>query len=250
MMSLTDGIVGCWSPSLGASGYRLLDRSQYSNHGTLTNMDSTDWTATPVGLGLDFDGSNDFVNCGARGGALTNSIPFSVSVWAFARSVSVNAGLVSRDQNSPFAFSFRSTNVVSLVTDGAILTGSAWVLNEWRHYVCTLAPSLRRIYVQARQDAESTSLYTVTSNTESLYIGADYLGGTANRTWDGQIGEVAIYNRALTAQEVFELYRRGNGAIGRELIGQTRTRQRGSVLPSFRPYWALQQNQIIGGGLR
>jgi hypothetical protein len=38
-----------------------------------------------------------------------------------------------------------------------------------------------------------------------------------------------LYSRALTGAEVRELYRQGNGAIGRALTGQTRRRTYGFV---------------------
>lgn len=63
---LWDGLVGCWVPQMGPTGNRLLDLSGYGNHGTLTNMDpATDWVPGPNGWALDFDGSDDYVTCGA-----------------------------------------------------------------------------------------------------------------------------------------------------------------------------------------
>ena len=66
-MALSDGLVGYWSPWLGSSGYRLLDRTAYANHGSLVNMDAgTDWIGATIqgrsGYALDFDGTNDYVS--------------------------------------------------------------------------------------------------------------------------------------------------------------------------------------------
>jgi len=50
---------GAWELNEG-SGSLVNDSSGHGNTGTLTNMDpATDWVATPRGVGLDFDGSND-----------------------------------------------------------------------------------------------------------------------------------------------------------------------------------------------
>ena len=60
--NILTGLVGAWCPSLGPSGYTLLDRSGRGNHGTLTNMDAgSDWLGMPGGWALDFDGTNDSV---------------------------------------------------------------------------------------------------------------------------------------------------------------------------------------------
>ena len=79
--SLRQGLVGCWVPSLGASGYRLIDRSGNNNHGVLTGMDpGTDWVPSGGKLALDFDGSNDYVTATSpQIGQLTKNI--SVSIW-------------------------------------------------------------------------------------------------------------------------------------------------------------------------
>jgi hypothetical protein len=67
---------------------------------------------------------------------------------------------------------------------------------------------------------------------------------------NGLVGEVCVWNRPLGSAEIYDLYRRGNGAIGRELTGQTRRRTYGFVAAGFRPYWAARRTQIIGGGVR
>ena len=65
------GLVGAWCPSLGPSGYTLLDRSGRGRHGTLTNMNAgSDWVGSPGGWAIDFDGTNDY-------------IPVSTGNWAF-----------------------------------------------------------------------------------------------------------------------------------------------------------------------
>ena len=56
------GLVGAWCPSLGATGFRLLDRSGRNNHGTLTNMASTAWTTSGGKGALDFDNTDDRVD--------------------------------------------------------------------------------------------------------------------------------------------------------------------------------------------
>ena len=99
-----------------------------------------------------------------------------------------------------------------------------------------------------------TSTHTTTVNPVAASISGnvaigrfgDFAGGYTNAL----VGEVTIYQRALTQPEIYEVFRSGNGAIGRQLTGQTRRRVYGFVPAAFRAYWARRQNQIVGGGVR
>jgi hypothetical protein len=56
------GLLGYWSFN-ASSGLTAAD-SRGSHPGTLTNMTGSEWVAARVGNGLNFDGSNDYVNVG------------------------------------------------------------------------------------------------------------------------------------------------------------------------------------------
>jgi hypothetical protein len=79
--NILQGLIGAWCPTLGPSGYTLLDRSRRGQHGTLTNMDAgSDWVGTSGGWALDFDGTNDYVTFGNPPG-LNTAINLTVSAW-------------------------------------------------------------------------------------------------------------------------------------------------------------------------
>ena len=245
---LRQGLVGAWVPALGVTGGTLRDASGRGNHGTLTNMDpATDWKVSGGGWCLDFDGTNDFVNCGQRGGDLTEAIPFSVSGWAYARAFSDYSAIVSRDQSGPYAFALRVGNGrPSILTDGnAVYAASLVSTSVWLHYCAVLLPSRRLLYVNGNAVVDSASAYTVTANSDSLFIGTDFVA-LSDRCWNGQIGEVAIYNRALAVAEVQQLYRHGNGAIGRALTKRTRRRVYSIPGPAFKAAWATRATTIAG----
>jgi hypothetical protein len=257
-MSLTDGIIGCWSPSLGASGYRLLDRSRYSNHGVLTNMDAgTDWVGTSAGLALDYDGTNDYVTLGTKD-LYNPSTALSVAAWIRPTAVvsyynvwgMSNTGATTYramwvyNSRLTFAWGALSGNYRDYTTTAATITANAWQHVAAGH-TGTGAPVLWVNGVQVATTFTSGGVATLPT-TQQSDIGR--LGN--NFYFSGQIGEVALFQRQVTSGEILDLYRRGNGAIGRELTGQARRRTYGFVAAGFRPYWAARRTQIIGGGVR
>jgi hypothetical protein len=238
-MSLTDGIIGCWSPSLGASGYRLLDRSGRGNHGVLTNMDSTDWTGTSAGVALDLDGSNDHIPCGTRlNSEMVGNL--TVSAWACFRARSTSGNIVSNISSAGsngFGLNMGfSANKILWSQNGSAfdITSTATITDALWHHVLlsrygTTGAWVLAVYIDGVGNTATVAgnpPAATSSGNLTLGRGGDYApSGYANMI----VGEVAIYNRALTAGEVRELYRQGNGAIGRALTGQTRRRTYGFV---------------------
>lgn len=89
--SLRQGLVGAWCPSLGPSGYTLLDRSGYGNHGTLTNMDAgTSWVGWQKGMALRCDavGVRDYLEFGSVS-YVSGDLTFSA--WVRKKTATVSA---------------------------------------------------------------------------------------------------------------------------------------------------------------
>ena len=228
-----EGLAGAWCPSVtGPTGLNLYNLQGRNINGTLTNMDApTDWVRSQGLYALDFDGTNDFISLGSRAGDLTETIPFTVSAWALARTTGSNRGLLSRDASSPYALSIRFNfgSTLNVLCDGVEITGPTITTDVWFHSVFTFATSLRRIYLNGVQSVESTASYTITANNDELRIGTDF-NAASDRVWDGLIGEITIWNRALTAGEIQQLYRLGRGGMFRArrdvVFGSTANRRR------------------------
>ena len=241
----------------------LPDLSGRGNHGTLTNMDAgTDWPGAAVlgvhGRVLDFDGTNDFVNCGTNlNPALTTEM--SIVVWVALRIRSSAASIISNIAtvgNNGFALAIGlTTDKLSWLQNGATVdatsTGTISDAN-WHHVALTRTGSTGNWTITFGIDGvfstHTTSVNPVASSlngTLSIGRAGSFVGPGVN----AQIGELAIYRRALPQAEIRDLFRSGNGAIGRQLTGQTRRRVYGFVPAGFKAYWARRQNQIIGGGV-
>src|SRR3989344_2227598 len=223
---LTNGLVGMWSfngPDLTTT--TAYDRSGQGNNGTLTNGPVP--AAGTIGQALNFDGVNDYINVGS-GSSLDNLGPMTASAWIYAKS-SGEGGLTGRifdkcmtgGSNNCWIF-YQTTGGVGGLTfyvDGStilrrISSNGVIQYNKWHHVlvtwdgVITTAASVH-IYVDGNEVT-----YTTTTNgasrtsdaIESLIIGNTI---DSNRTWDGLIDEVRIYNRALTPDEIKRLYNMG-----------------------------------------
>ncbi len=206
-------IVGRWVPSAGATGFRLVDRSGRSNHGTLTNMDpASDWVASGGKLALDFDGSDDHVNTGNWSNSLTR---ISVSAWVRPTSGtrqdfvskwgSINYQYVLLQGVTASRFQF----YISTTSSNAIGSGDSTTVisaGVWYHVVGTYDGSTVRLFVNGLLENSTSHSGNLSASTQNNLIGK-----SGDALFAGQLDDVTIFNTALTANEVREIYRLGRG---------------------------------------
>lgn len=226
--NLLQNIAGLWSPSLGPSGYTLLDRSGRGNHGTLTNMDSNDWVASPGGWALDFDGINDHVPLNRQ--YISAGDRFTISAW-------LKSGGTQNQYACPisqghfdyqgFAFQYGFPSATTMVFIYGLANNLLWQSltfgylpnsnTAWVHLVVTFNGSVLATYRNGIQQATATA--TPQIGTFNFTIGRDtYNTDTNFRTWLGLIDDVGIWHRGLTAAEVWQLYNLQRGGLGRLAI--------------------------------
>ena len=222
--SLTSGLVGYWTFDnkdlawTSATAGTALDRSGSGNTGTLTNMSRT---ASPVigklGQALKFNGTNQYVDAGT--GSSLNPSAVTVSAWIkpSAFPYAYNPIYSKRNANSAYyLIAVRSTGKLALYT----LTGTntdvsydatgIFTLNtgRWYHVVLTYSSSTGLTgYVNGVLDKNvAANGNALVSNSGAANIGYDTQTGTF---FSGSIDDVRIYNRALSAAEVTQLYNMG-----------------------------------------
>jgi hypothetical protein len=207
--SLRQGLVGAWCPSLGASGFSLIDRSGYGNHGVLTNMSEASWQTSSTGrYGLNFDGSNDLVTFNQ----LSLGTTHTTAAWVYLR--------------YPIAFNFHGTcgdgssNTCSLAPSGngtSITTiNYSWsntsisvtvpnFVNAWTHIAAV------RINNQVEFFYNGVSYGKVTGSSIPSF-NCNRIGARNSSVFtNGIIDDFRFYNRALTPSEIQLLYTGGRG---------------------------------------
>ena len=208
----TNGLVGWWQFDED-SGTSTADNSGNGDTGTLQN--SPTWTTGKYSGALDFSGTNQYVSVAdANFLDLTNG---SVAAW-IKRDTSgawhsiVAKGGSNNNYDHNYGFEIRDTNVLLCAVGDGVSGGHAAVLNTtatistgtWYHVACTWDGSTMRIYINGAESVNgSQSGLVPAANTSPLYIGQ--FGGNTDR-FDGLIDDVRVYNRALSAQEVADLY--------------------------------------------
>lgn len=211
----TNGLVGHWTLDgadtvwTSSSAGTTLDTSGSGNTGTLSGMNRA---TTPVlgklGQALYFDNMEI---------AITSSTPYTgtiltFSVWA-KRPASFPANeyaLYSAGSPTPgVTLEFDITNHICIKThSGGTLSGSGvcttatYTDTAWHHYVGVADGTNLKIYVDTKLVA--SSVQTITS---SEIKNAGHIGSTSSRYFKGAIDDVRVYNRALSENEITDLYR-------------------------------------------
>jgi len=259
--NLLQNIAGLYSPSLGPSGYTLLDRSPNgrNNHGTLTNMDSSDWVGSPGGWALDFDGSNDRIEGPDVFGALQR---ITVSAWVYWRTLSaISTTAIAAKWENELAFANGDAWVLNAnspqglrwfigqsTTGDGVTTGSAAIgTGRWIHCAATYNGAAAVVYVDGRQSASKS--FTLTMNAASgvpFRIGRSDIVSAGILSHDGLLDDVAVYNRAATAAEIWQIYQLGRGGLGR--LATQGSPRHAYKAAGVKTYLFINRNAIIGGG--
>jgi hypothetical protein len=195
--------------SYPGSGTTWTDLSGRGNTGTLRN--SPTYSADNLGK-IVFDAVNDDIDCGNNSSINFGTGDFTVSVWfrRFSNATS-NLRLLSKAAggdsanaaNAGFCFFGGNTEMnfaINPTGTRIIPFAASYSVNEWVNVVGLLERGVSvRTYKNAVQVATATAPAGSVSGTTSLFLGSNV---GENLFWAGEISNVSLYNRALTASEI------------------------------------------------
>lgn len=246
--NLWKGLVGAWMPSFGVTGNTLKDVSGNGNDGTLTNMDAaSDWVGTSKGLALDFDGSNQSVQVNSQ--LITNQSEFSVVCFVKSNGTqNTYTCPISQGHFSFTGFAFQvgypSTNDLRFVFGdssnwrSASFSYAARTDKSWTMLCVTRTKNTIKTFRDGALVGSSS--FNIVLGSYDFRVGQDYYNTDSNhRTWNGKIGFVGGYNRALSPSEIKQLY--ANPAAPFERKQQTVGISTAAAVPSanFNPFSVL-----------
>lgn len=233
------GLVGYWKFDDGAGSGTAADSSGNGNTGTLTNMDTTnDWVDGIIGGALMFnqsgDGDDDHVLV-SDSAELQDLSAMSACSWVNASDFGISQYLMIMDKtggssNDSWKFYindqggeipfFRSPAL------GYKERGPSLQENTWHHVCATWDGTDGAGGINLYLDGELLSTGGSTGDdgaTETdagipISIGQDYWFGT--QEFRGAMDDLRLYNRALSVQEIGELYSYGFGDEGSIIFNQ------------------------------
>jgi Concanavalin A-like lectin/glucanases superfamily/Glycosyl hydrolases family 2, sugar binding domain/Glycosyl hydrolases family 2 len=200
--------VGYWPLDEGA-GTVTEDRAG-DHDGTLIN--SPTWTAGKSGTALQFNGSNQFVDTGAA--ILDTTGNYTASAWVRLDSLGGFATAVSQDGNTNSAFFLQysgADNRFAFSFAGVrALAPTAPETGRWYHLVGVrdATTGTLTLYVDGQPAGAAYACLGDASSGHTV-IGRAKFNGNPVDFWRGAIDQVHVYDRALSAGEIAELYASG-----------------------------------------
>ncbi len=207
-------LVGYWKLNTANSTNHTLDSTSYKNDGKLYNFPcaptTCNFTSGKAGNALSFDGVNDYVDAG---NAASLNITNAITMQAFVKLnnlqwngyvAKTSTYWIGRDQDAN-KFWMR-LNTPAGWKD--VYSTTIPVTGIWYDLVGTYDGTTLKLYVNG--NLESTTVYsgTITANSgNNVFIGG--VDTTPTYPTNGTIDEVMIFSKALSADEIRQLYYRG-----------------------------------------
>ena len=197
----TNGLVGYWPFNGNAN-----DESGNGNNGTVNGATLTTDRFGNTGKAYSFDGVNDYISTSRS--PLTS---FSVSLWLFtSQNVAYTPLVDAYNSNWELYLSNYKPTFTRWIMAGAggtfqefISTTSASI-NQWNHLICTYNNGNIRLYLNGVLISTFQNVSITINNNGTFAFGASLSG--ISQYFNGKLDDIGIWNRALTQQEVNNLY--------------------------------------------
>ncbi len=214
-LAAEDSLIGLWRFNKG-SGTVAEDESGNNNDGTLINMSGGGWVSGKSGgYALDFDGTDDYVNCGSDS-SLNPTDSITIAAWIkLDGSYECDNTIVSKgyatDAGEIYWLVIRATSPHRLMFSWGDGTTRDWLhsttgisSNEWHHVAATFDSGEVKIYIDGELDASKTS--SVTSIQQQAYDTQIGKYWTTGHYFDGTIEDVRMYNYVLNEDVIRNYY--------------------------------------------
>ena len=191
---------------------------------------------------LEFDGTSAYVSVGDTAN-LSGLSALTISAWVKPNSVSIDQVVCSKstdvdwDSNSEFQIQLSNDDIMFHIYDidndaylGRQTTGDEFAIGQWYHIGCTWDGSTTssglKIYINGIQTDDSdhasgSGFATMRDTATPVLIGArnnDLSASSKHRFWNGNIDEVAIWNTALSAGSISNIY---NNRVPTDLLADS-----------------------------
>jgi len=207
-----------WCPMQEGYGLTCFDITNRSANLTLTNMDaSTDWVTGPRGgYGLDFDGSNDYLDWGSTINPMSAPAEMTLSLWFnIDNTLTQSSRLLSCGTHDDFDIQINhSGGDIGEAPDGnfglfirdydATWRNLGVIPDGWGHLVLTASEAdyIIKGYING-SEAYSKDIGSWANTITNTSFMKRYSTGSHAQ---GQLSNIQVWGRVLTASEVRDLY--------------------------------------------
>jgi hypothetical protein len=193
------------------------DASGNGNHGTVNGATLTIDRFGRVNSAYRFNGTSDFISV-ADANTLDFTNNFSISIWMqIPEYANGNERVAIGKQRSidgtgyqiTAASAYNSSKYVAAINNNgqAVVIGNApndyLTLNKWSQIVVTYGAGILSIYKDGVLTGSLPSTISLSNSSLPLYIGKEF---NTSRYFKGFLDDIALYNRALSASDVQQLY--------------------------------------------
>ena len=199
------GLVGWWRFDEGVGGVAE-DSSGYGNDGTIYGAG---WVDGKHGEALSFDGTNDYVSVDHHSSLDFGLNPFTVSLWV--KQIGTSSYYPSYSEGTAIhGLTIHGVGGRIQGGDGANYFDVSGMFGEdlrgkgWQFLTITYDGSKFQGYLNGAAKKTYDWPYGTGNPTQDLLIG-DFWGPN----FEGEIDEVRVYNRDLSATEIQEIFERG-----------------------------------------
>ena len=189
------------------------DSTANNNDGTVNGGAS--YVTGYAGKALSFDGTDDYVDV-ANSSSINLTKSFTLAAWVYPDSVSGQRGVITKltdSSDKQYALLIEDGRIIleyraggnNFNVEGPAVMGTG----SWQHMAATVDASLMvRLYVNGSEVFNRQAVTEVLPSTDALRIGS--VGGSYGANFfEGIIDEAAIWNTALSANEIAAVYDNG-----------------------------------------
>lgn len=183
---------------------------------TLTNVGTATYSAGKINNGINLNGSSQYLDGG-------NVLNLTTGAWTFAAWIKVTTtgsyefigGRSESGFSNDWYMRVTNTNKAEIqfrngASSNQVIGNITVADGNWHHVVGLRNGTNVLLYVDGILDASGTDNNYNCTNSFDFHIGADS-AGALNFKFNGQIDEVAVWNRALSADEVLQIANSGRG---------------------------------------
>ena len=188
--------------------------------GTAVDTDSSmKYVKGRVAQGINFDGTEDHIVLQNHAALDVTGTELSLMAWiklsdtccanGYSRIISKRTDATGNDVYMLAVHDFASQVVFRI--NGSTSTGGVLTRNTWHHVAGIYDGTNRKIYINGELALTSLSqTEAINSSSRPVHIGKRE---GEDRLFDGNMDEVAIFGRALSATEVRDIYLRGKNQL-------------------------------------